>query len=557
MRLSLSLFSVALIMNLGNSLDARLGITQVGAQVTPQARREKLPNNLAGTSEALKVVATVNKTPIFQATLDRELKKHLRPYQVRNKRVSPRRYQLHRSAVLRSLVDRELLKQYITQGQHQLSASKGEQAFQEHKNRFSTDTSFQRFLKSRNITEAELRAEVTFEALIKQVLLQDSPKKVRVSEEEIKRYYEQKRKHKFTQAAQVQVSHLLVVASQNSGAEHINAQYVVAQKLAEQAQEMNAEQFLQFVQSHDPSDQSGDLGSFERRGIPMIHQDFERAVVKLKPKEISPLVRTPQGYHLIRLTDRRPSGVQVSHVLFKPQVTGAEIKQFKGRIFKEGFMRVMHSLSDQDLTNKPRTEYIKARSSHSYGDPFKQACLRAQPGELIGPIITAQGRHLIYVNKRRPERLRVSHIVKAVPPHATQEQERQARTELETVARQLKNTPKSVNFMRLAMKHSDDFTRDRGGDLGSFYVGGLPKISASFEEAAFRGAVGEVIGPVRSPHGWHLLFVRDRKEEVVLSLAEAREEIKKSLLDKSLRRAQIRLVRRLRGQAQIKLMPTQ
>jgi len=64
------------------------------------------------------------------------------------------------------------------------------------------------------------------------------------------------------------------------------------------------------------------------------------------------------------------------------------------------------------------------------------------------------------------------------------------------------------SFSDLAKKHSECPSKRTGGDLGWFGRGQMVK---EFEEAAFGGAKGETVGPVRTQFGWHLIRIIDQK----------------------------------------------
>jgi len=64
------------------------------------------------------------------------------------------------------------------------------------------------------------------------------------------------------------------------------------------------------------------------------------------------------------------------------------------------------------------------------------------------------------------------------------------------------------NFERLAQEFSDCPSKKRGGDLGYFGRGMMVK---EFEKAAFDAEKGEVVGPIKTQFGWHIIKVVDKK----------------------------------------------
>ena len=62
-------------------------------------------------------------------------------------------------------------------------------------------------------------------------------------------------------------------------------------------------------------------------------------------------------------------------------------------------------------------------------------------------------------------------------------------------------------FEDVAKKHSLCPSRARGGDLGEFGPG---QMVAEFDKAVFSGTVGQVIGPVKTQFGYHLIKVVSR-----------------------------------------------
>jgi peptidyl-prolyl cis-trans isomerase D len=119
-----------------------------------------------------------------------------------------------------------------------------------------------------------------------------------------------------------------------------------------------------------------------------------------------------------------------------------------------------------------------------------------------------------------PEQVRARHILFKVASSASAEQEAQARTRAEEVLAALRN---GEDFATLAKQHSEDTaTAEQGGDLGYFPRG---QMVAPFEEAAFSLPVGQLSDLLRTPFGWHILRVEDKREAETKPLAEVEPEI--------------------------------
>jgi peptidyl-prolyl cis-trans isomerase D len=84
------------------------------------------------------------------------------------------------------------------------------------------------------------------------------------------------------------------------------------------------------------------------------------------------------------------------------------------------------------------------------------------------------------------------------------------------------------DFAALAGELSDDpGSKARGGDLGFFGRGAMV---GAFEDAAFGGAPGELVGPIRTNFGYHLIEVVEKQAGGTRSLEETRDEIYSSLV---------------------------
>lgn len=91
----------------------------------------------------------------------------------------------------------------------------------------------------------------------------------------------------------------------------------------------------------------------------------------------------------------------------------------------------------------------------------------------------------------------------------------------------LKALGKGEGFEELARKRSLSPDKERGGDMGYFST---EEMLAEWEEAVGKLSPGEVSYPVESPYGWHIFKLEKVLPPRMVSLKEARKEIKEKLL---------------------------
>ncbi|MBK0097067.1 peptidylprolyl isomerase SurA [Erwinia sp. S63] len=143
---------------------------------------------------------------------------------------------------------------------------------------------------------------------------------------------------------------------------------------------------------------------------------------------------------------------------------------------------------------------------------FSQALSTAKKGDIVGPIRSGVGFHILKVNDLRGESKNISvtevharHILLKPSPILT---DAQAQAKIEQIAADIKSG--KTTFAAAAKQFSDDpGSANQGGDLGW----ATPEIyDPAFRDALLKLQKGQVSEPVHSSFGWHLIQLLDTRQ---------------------------------------------
>ena len=132
-------------------------------------------------------------------------------------------------------------------------------------------------------------------ALISDLLEKEIMSKVRVTDKEVRDYYDQ-HQNEFTTTSRIRASHILVKTE--AEAEKVLERLKRGEKFENIAREVSIDS--------ESARNGGDIGYFSRG---QIVPEFEKAAESMKIGEISGPVRTRFGYHIIKITDKKTGPV--------------------------------------------------------------------------------------------------------------------------------------------------------------------------------------------------------------------------------------------------------
>ena len=251
-------------------------------------------------------VASVNGVVITQDVFDKEMA-HVRSQFARSGRpLSESQSADIKKRILETLINRELLYQESQHKDIKIEDKEVNEQFDIVKKRFPSEKAYKETLLKANITEAELKSDIREGLAIQQFVDKYLAQDVKVSETDVKDFYKNN-PNMFTRPEQVKASHILIKVepqADEATKDKANKKIKEVQKKLQAGQDFAS---LASEFSEGPSNvNGGDLGYFSRGHM---LKPFEEAAFNLKTGEVSDIVETSAGYHLIKVVDRKPESV--------------------------------------------------------------------------------------------------------------------------------------------------------------------------------------------------------------------------------------------------------
>ncbi len=372
-----------------------------------------LPSIIFAQESLDQIVAIVGKDII----LDSELKTQLELYlaQTGKKTENPEELNDLRKTLLDQMInDRLLLAKAEKDTLLKINDNEIEQTLEEQltkiKSQFSSEEAFQKELKTEGLTEAELKRnyrEQIKEQLLRDKLISSKLSKSNISSREVKEFYQSYKDSLPEQPESAKLSQILlkIEPSQKTldSLKDFASMILARAKAGEDFSEL-AKRY-----SEDPSaKQGGDLG-FLKRGE--ILPEFEMKAFSLNPGEISDLVQTSLGYHIIKLEEKKEEEIHVRHILIKitpSQVDSAKILSLADTLYQKlksgaDFVQLVKDYSQDDESKKKGGE-IGWFPLAQLPEELKEKIAQTEIGQITSPVITEEGVHILKILDRKEKR---------------------------------------------------------------------------------------------------------------------------------------------------------
>ena len=361
----------------------------------------------------------------------------------------------------RALLERQMLERLILdKAQLQLAADSGLRV-----DELQLDRAIQRIAENNKVTLPELRrrleadgvdfdkyrAEVRQQILLTRLREREVDDRVQVGDGEIDIFMEEN-KAASAGAVEYDAAHILVRIPEQAVPERIEQARARAEKA--RAEALAGGDFARLAASISDAGDALQGGALGWRAPSRLPELFADALKDMKPGDVSAVLRSPAGFHLLKLLDRRGAGASA-------------------------------------------------------------------------PVVQTHVRHIL---------LKTSEVVS----------EADARRRLAGLRERIVG---GTDFAQLARLNSEDGSASRGGDLGWVHAGDTVP---DFERLMNTLKPGEVSEPVRSPFGYHLIQVLERRTADV-SAERQRQQARQALRERKVEEAYQEWLRQLRDRTYVEM----
>lgn len=289
----------------------------------------------------------------------------------------------------------------------------------------------------------------------------------------------------------------------------------------------------------------------------------EIVLVRLREREVENKIQIADSeidnfLKTVQQQDSRSEEFNLSHILVRvpDQASPEQLQDRRARAeraleqIKAGtdFRQIAATVSD--ATDAVQGGLMGWREFIQLPTLFADAVKSMKPGEVSSVLRSAAGFHILRVNERRGHteaamvtQTRARHILIKTSELVSENDAK------ERIIKLLERVENKADFAEIARLQSEDTSASRGGDLGWLSPGDtVPE----FEKAMDALKPGEISGAIRSPFGWHIIQVTERRSQD-MSQQQQRMRARQALREQKAEEAYLEWTRQLRDSAFVEL----
>ncbi|HEU5123997.1 MAG TPA: peptidylprolyl isomerase [Verrucomicrobiae bacterium] len=253
------------------------------------------------------IVAKAKGVSISRSQLDDAMISIKTGAAARGQSISPEQMPMIERSVLDRLIQVQVLNAKATEADKKAGIEATQKRIEELKKQAGSDETFAARLTSLGLTEAELQSKMSEEIIAENVMKREL--KVDVSDDDVKKFYDEN-PGKFEKPEMVRAAHVLIATKDlTTGTELSDEQKAAKKKVAEDVlkRAKAGEDFAKLAKEYSDDPGSKDKGGEYTFPRGQMMPAFESAAFSLNTNQVSDIVETPYGYHIIKLYEKLPA----------------------------------------------------------------------------------------------------------------------------------------------------------------------------------------------------------------------------------------------------------
>ena len=278
-----------------------------------------------------------------------------------------------------------------------------------------TRAQFMKKIKKTGLTLTHYRQELYRQLIIQRLIEREIRARIRISDQEILEYLET-RKNILRRSESYRLSHIFIAIPQAATPSQINAAKAKALHVHKLLTQGNDFSQIAIAYSQDKfALQGGDMGWRRPNQLANLFLD---TINKMQPGTISPVLQSPNGFHVLRLVGTRGGAKKTSppvtqthvrHILIKPdqllppKEALKKALQLRERIINGDDFAVLARVHSADTLSASQGGDLSWSNPGNFLPKFEKVMNGLKPNEISQPVLTRYGYHLIQVIGRRQQ----------------------------------------------------------------------------------------------------------------------------------------------------------
>jgi len=359
------------------------------------------------------VVAVVGDEVILKSEVDEQLAFYLMQAQIDP--ADTVKVEAARKEILDRMVDAKVIvnearkrKMIITKQELDQAV---EDAVKEVKGRMGSEAKFKEQMGKEGLTEEKLRTryrrELESQLLAMKLVDREVRSKIKVTDQDVDSFYTERKQDLPKKPAEVTLAQVVVLPVIDS---------TVDKRAREKAQTIldsiragqNFEQLAAQYSEDASSENGGDIGVIKKGEF---EESFEKAALALSPGQVSGVVRTRFGYHIIKLVEKDDQGYHVKHILIKivptdeaEQKARSKASDLREKIRKGESFEAIAKKYSEDRESAEKGGVVGSYPIDGLAPAVRTAIKGLKVGDVTEVIPLDIGYHIFKIAAKEPER---------------------------------------------------------------------------------------------------------------------------------------------------------